>query len=574
MRHVGPISGVAAHSARYIGTAGYDNQVVLWSAADRSPIARGCHDHLANQCQFSQCGRLLVSASSDYSARIWDVPTMQLRAVLNGHDDDLEMAAFSPDGRQVATCSRDRTIRVFRTGGETWRVLKGHRSDVISVLWDGAEHVVSSSDDGTVRRWNVDAGELVETVDLAGVETDTIAMSRARTIYAGNDEGEIVLIGSEGEVGRVPAHQAGVKRLVIDNDRGLLASMSYDRNLALWRIAHDGSLSPVLRTQMPPIVWPRSAAFLGDEGLVTGTFGTRFAYYDFRSQAWSLEGVEAGKGVNAVCVWKGQVYSVGDAGIVRCNDRPVAEMGSLCNFLLPFGDRLLTGGQLGHVFDALTGECIHQHRSPLNCGTTFQDGEGLVAVIGSYTGEGLVLAGDARRVSLVRTAKLGENAIKGVACSGNVLFAVCATGTASWFRLPGLSELGRKQDAHSRIANGCAAIPDGRFASVSRDLHLRLWQSDQASILRSPHAHSIKCVAVSNSGRHVATGSYDGSIALYNLNIGEWVRVARPTASGISSLTPGLDSENFLASSYDGQVYEASPFGTERYRATRGGPMQ
>lgn len=48
--------------------------------------------------------------------------------------------------------------------------------------------------------------------------------------------------------------------------------------------------------------------------------------------------------------------------------RPIAELGSLCNFLLPFGDVVLTGGQLGIVFDAISGKRIHQHRSPLNCG--------------------------------------------------------------------------------------------------------------------------------------------------------------------------------------------------------------
>ena len=44
----------------------------------------------------------------------------------------------------------------------------------------------------------------------------------------------------------------------------------------------------------------------------------------------------------------------------------VMRLGTLCNFMMPWGRRLVTGGQLGVLFDALTGEVLYQHRSPLN----------------------------------------------------------------------------------------------------------------------------------------------------------------------------------------------------------------
>jgi hypothetical protein len=53
----------------------------------------------------------------------------------------------------------------------------------------------------------------------------------------------------------------------------------------------------------------------------------------------------------------------------------------------------------------------------------------------------------------------------------------------------------------------------------------------------------------------VATGAYDGKIALYDWRREEWVRLDRPTAAGISSLAPAEAVDEFLASSYDGQVY-------------------
>jgi WD40 repeat protein len=107
MRHFGPISGIATFNDTYVATAGYDNQVILWDAKTKTPIQRVLHDHLANQCAFNASGTLLVSASSDYTARVWEIPSLRLKSVLVGHDDDIEMAAFSPDGQTIATCSRD-----------------------------------------------------------------------------------------------------------------------------------------------------------------------------------------------------------------------------------------------------------------------------------------------------------------------------------------------------------------------------------------------------------------------------------------------------------------------------------
>src|ERR1022692_1606471 len=112
MHHRGPIAGISAHGD-LIATAGYDNKLILWDARRHKALSRSCHDHLINSCNFSPDGRWLVSASSDYTARIWAVPSLELRAVLGGHNDDVDMAAFSPDGRYIATCALDRCVRIF-----------------------------------------------------------------------------------------------------------------------------------------------------------------------------------------------------------------------------------------------------------------------------------------------------------------------------------------------------------------------------------------------------------------------------------------------------------------------------
>jgi hypothetical protein len=269
-----------------------------------------------------------------------------------------------------------------------------------------------------------------------------------------------------------------------------------------------------------------------------------------------MDGVEPTTGLNAVRQIGDAVYTVGDAGIVRCNGRAGAEIGSLCNFLGVFRGRVITGGQMGALYDAVSGVELHRHRSPLNCSAVFCRDGAEHLIVGTYTGEGLVFrarAGGA--LELTATMRLHDNAIKGLACNERDIFSVCATGAAAFHAIDTLECTRRIPDAHAKIANGAACLADGRFLSVSRDRKLRIWGLGSLRVVATPHDHSIKCVAASPNGSLVATGAYDGTVALYDWRRDAWVAVQRPSAFGISSLTPAAAPDEFLASSYDGEVY-------------------
>ena len=553
--HRSPISGVDSFAASYVATAGYDSRVTLWDRGSGAPIASACHDHLVNQCRFSPDGRFLLTASSDYTARIWAVPLLAPVATLHGQEDDVEMASWSASGTRVATASRDYRLRIFDTAGSLQRTIVGHTADVISVEWlaDDRE-LVSSSDDGTVRRWDCATGAELERYPLGG-ETDTVVVTTFGIIFAGNDRGEILTL-RDGVVSTMSCHAAGIKRLVLHEGSRRLMSASYDRSVKIWLIEPDGDLTLIQQTEVPSVIWLRSAAFAGRDSLLFGTFGSTYAEFSLTRGTWDVARVGDTFGVNSACVHDDAVYSVGDAGIVRRNDVIINSLGSLCNFIVAWGSRIVTGGQLGILFDAVSGEVLCRHRSPLNCGATWRSGDGEMLAIGSYTGEALVFeqaVGGA--VRFLRSVSLHDNAIKGLSCNGKSLFSVCATAAAAFHDVVTFGPVAVRLNAHDKIANGAAGLRDGSFVSVSRDRKLRFWTPAHCRALPTPHDHSIKCVSVLRSANFVATGSYDGKVAVYDCDRDEWPIVRQISRFGISSLAADEADSGFLATCYDGQIY-------------------
>lgn len=87
-------------------------------------------------------------------------------ATLVGHSEGVVEVAFSPDGEQIASASRDGTVRIWKVeGGAVQQVLEGHTDQVTSVAFspDGSL-LASGSNDGTVRLWRVSDGSLVRTI--------------------------------------------------------------------------------------------------------------------------------------------------------------------------------------------------------------------------------------------------------------------------------------------------------------------------------------------------------------------------------------------------------------------------
>jgi WD domain, G-beta repeat len=115
------------------------------------------HSKPVKTAAFSGDGKLVVTASDDNTARIWDAESGREIVVLKGHTGSVGTAAFSADGKRVVTASWDHTARIWNAeGGTEIVVLKDPNSGVLSAAFSAdGKRVVTASMDHTARIWDV-----------------------------------------------------------------------------------------------------------------------------------------------------------------------------------------------------------------------------------------------------------------------------------------------------------------------------------------------------------------------------------------------------------------------------------
>jgi WD40 repeat protein len=135
---------------------------------------------------YSPDGRWLALVNAEEEILVLlDAETHETAAQFRGHEGNIRYAAFSPDGRRLATCSQDRTVRVWPIGGGACQVLRGHTDDIFAVAFhpDGTR-LASAGRDRAVWLWDLARGEEVEQLQGA-LEVRLVAGLQPRRRDAG-----------------------------------------------------------------------------------------------------------------------------------------------------------------------------------------------------------------------------------------------------------------------------------------------------------------------------------------------------------------------------------------------------
>ena len=161
-------------------TASKDRMARVWQVSDGHLVASYRHADQVNQARFSPDGSRVVSCSADHTAAVWNSETGKVVLPFFDHQESVLIAAFSPDGRLIATgCGGEPPgnsgLAQIWDGatGEAVTLPMRHGTGIRSLEFapDGRHLVTAGFRDKSARYWEISRaeGSLRELERLAGV---------------------------------------------------------------------------------------------------------------------------------------------------------------------------------------------------------------------------------------------------------------------------------------------------------------------------------------------------------------------------------------------------------------------
>jgi WD40 repeat protein/transcriptional regulator with XRE-family HTH domain len=475
-------------------------------------------------------GRAAVSASADYTLKVWDLASGQQRLTFAGHRSGVTAVAVTPDGQAAVSASLDYTLKVWDLASGQQRLsLTGHDGGVlaVAVTADG-RGAVSGSIDGTLKVWDLASGH--ERLSFAGHNSAVCGVAvtaDGRTAVSGSRDGTVTVWDLDSGQQRITpgGHSDCVRAVAVTPDGRCAVSASHDRTLKVWDLA-SGRERLSLTGHGD---WVRAAAATPDgRAVVSASRDGTLKVWDLASGRERLSFAGHDRGVIAVAVTPD-----GRAAVSGSED------GTLKVWDLASGhERLSLTGPSDWVREAAV--------TPDGRAAVFASWDGTVTVWDLASGqERLSLAGHGAEVTAVAVTPDGRAA---VSASFDGMVTV-------WDLDSGRQRL--TLTGNDSPVSVVAVTPDGQAAiSGSWGGTLKVWDLDSGHerLSFAGHKSAVCAVAVTPDGSAAVSGSWGGTLKVWDLDSGRERLSLASHRGGVSAVAVTPDGQAAISGSWGGTL--------------------
>lgn len=490
------------------------------------------HQGDVSVCAFSPDGARLASATSTGQMRLWEVDTGKMLWSIQAHTFPIRACTFDPAGRQLVSASNDGTLKLWSaTNGEELGKLSGHAQPVLACAFtaDGTG-VVSAGADLTLRTWRV--GDATQS---SSVEVDSAWYVDACAFDPSGDR--VLWASAERELG-IRQVRSGAWAPAFQSQKGHCCAAAFSL---------DGQQVATAQTDGTIFTWNASTgevlgALKGHDGFVW------CCAYDARRRHIVSAGADG-----TVRIWD----AASGLELIRFGGH--AGWALSCAFS-PDDRRVASGGRDGSVkvWDAAIGAegNVRAAHSPKVETLAFHP-QGTLLI--SASGQRDLSIWDAEQGNLIST--LHGHVQRVVSCAfgdgGTCVVSAAADGTFKVWDLASAREHFSSRWEDLRNLSVCEFSPNGQRVAVSKgDLVLEIRDLVTGRLLHALRGHegSINACAFGPDGRRIASAAQDGTLRIWDVERGEETRCLAGHTSWVLSVAFSPEGDRVVSGSVDGDV--------------------